>query len=103
VSTAVSAIPRVKFELWTAATGVEFVDDGLGGAIPRTGFLCRAAPQAAARGLTLAGVLGHRLPRLSIHRQYHDVASSDSMAFRIAARSPFKDAMKTARPLFLNP
>ena len=94
---------RVKFEPLERGTGVEFVDDVFGGAIPKNWIpsVERGIREAAARGF-LAGFPVTDFRATLYDGKYHDVDSSD-MAFRIAGSLAFKEAMKTARPSLLEP
>jgi elongation factor G len=94
---------RIKIEPLPRGAGVEFVDEIVGGAIPRNWIpsVEKGIREAADRGF-LAGfpVVDFRV-RL-YDGKYHDVDSSD-MAFKIAGSLAFKEAMRQAHPVLLEP
>jgi len=94
---------RIKMEPLPRGTGVEFVDDIFGGAIPHNWIpsVEKGVRESAERGF-LAGfpVVDFRVSLYD--GKYHDVDSSD-MAFKIAGSLAFKEAMKQARPALLEP
>jgi elongation factor G len=94
---------KIKLEPLPRGSGIEFVDDIVGGAIPRTWIpsVDRGVREAAERGY-LAGfpVVDFRV-RLC-DGKYHDVDSSD-IAFQIAGSLAFKEAMSQARATLLEP
>ncbi len=94
---------RIKLEPLPRGTGIEFVDDVFGGAIPRNWIpsVEKGVRDSAERGF-LAGfpVVDFRI--ILYDGKYHDVDSSD-MAFKIAGSLAFKEAMKQARPALLEP
>ena len=94
---------RIKMEPLPRGTGVEFIDDIFGGAIPKNWIpsVEKGVRDAAERGF-LAGfpVVDFRVSLYD--GKYHDVDSSD-MAFKIAGSLAFKEAMKQARPALLEP
>lgn len=94
---------RIKMEPAERGKGIEFVDDIFGGAIPKNWIpsVEKGIRDAAARGF-LAGfpVVDFRVSLYD--GKYHDVDSSD-MAFKIAGSLAFKEAMKAARPVLLEP
>jgi elongation factor G len=94
---------RIKMEPMPRGTGVEFVDDIFGGAIPHNWIpsVEKGVRESAERGF-LAGfpVVDFRVSLYD--GKYHDVDSSD-MAFKIAGSLAFKEAMKQARPALLEP
>src|SRR5271156_4532994 len=94
---------RIKMEPLPRGAGVEFVDDIFGGAIPKNWIpsVEKGIRASAERGF-LAGVpvVGFRVSLYD--GKYHDVDSSD-MAFKIAGSLAFKEAMKQARPVLLEP
>ena len=94
---------RIKMEPLPRGGGIEFVDEIVGGAIPRNWIpsVEKGVREAAERGY-LAGfpVVDFRV-RL-YDGKYHDVDSSD-MAFKIAGSLAFKEAMKQAHPALLEP
>jgi elongation factor G len=94
---------RVKFEPLERGKGIEFVDDIFGGAIPKNWIpsVERGVREAAARG-HLAGFPLTDFRATVYDGKYHDVDSSD-IAFKIAGSLAFKEAMKQARPVLLEP
>ncbi len=94
---------RIKIEPLPRGSGVEFVDDIVGGAIPRQWIpsVEKGIREAAERGF-LAGfpVVDFRVSLYD--GKYHDVDSSD-MAFKIAGSLAFKEAMRQAHPVLLEP
>lgn len=93
----------MKFEPKPRGTGYEFVDEIVGGTIPRE-FI-----PAVEKGLLEAqvtGVLGG-FPTVDFKAilydgSYHDVDSSE-MAFKVAASMAFKEGMRKADPVLLEP
>src|SRR5499433_4523631 len=83
--------------------GVEFVDDIFGGSIPKNWIpsVEKGIRDAAARGF-LAGFPLTDFRAILYDGKYHDVDSSD-IAFKIAGSLAFKEAMKQARPVLLEP
>ena len=83
--------------------GYEFVNNIVGGAIPKEYF---NAIEAGIKGAMLSGVLaGYNVVDVKItlyDGSYHEVDSSE-MAFKIAASMAFKDAMKKAAPILMEP
>jgi elongation factor G len=94
---------RVKFEPIERGKGIDFVDDVFGGAIPNNWIpsVEKGLRDAAARGF-LAGFPMTDFRATLYDGKYHDVDSSD-MAFKIAGSLAFKEAMKQARPVLLEP
>jgi elongation factor G len=94
---------RVKMEPLVRGAGLEFVNDIFGGAIPKNWIpsVEKGVRDAAEKGY-LAGypVVDFRV--ILYDGKYHDVDSSD-IAFQIAGRLAFKEAMKQARPALLEP
>lgn len=93
----------LKIEPLPRGKGFEFVDDIVGGAIPRNYI------PAVERGIreTMVGGVIAGYPMVDIRvtlydGSYHDVDSSD-MAFRIAGSMGFKNAVEKARPILLEP
>jgi elongation factor G len=93
----------ITMEPQAPGKGMEFVDDIVGGTIPREYI------PAVEKGITEAketGVLaGYPVVDFKItltDGSYHDVDSSE-MAFKIAASMAFKDAMRKAEPVILEP
>ena len=83
--------------------GFEFVNNIVGGAIPKEYF---PAIEAGFKGAMLSGVLaGFNVVDVKVtlnDGSYHEVDSSE-MAFKIAASMAFKDAMKKAAPVLMEP
>ncbi len=83
--------------------GYEFVNDVVGGAIPRN--FIPAVEKGINEAMTigpLAGCVVEKV-RVSVYDgKFHAVDSSE-MAFKIAARMAFRDAMAKARPVLLEP
>jgi elongation factor G len=79
------------------------VDDIFGGAIPKNWIpsVEKGIRDAAARGY-LAGFPMTDFRAVLYDGKYHDVDSSD-IAFKIAGSLAFKEAMKQARPVLLEP
>jgi elongation factor G len=94
---------RIKMEPAARGTGVEFVDDIFGGAIPKNWIpsVEKGIRASAERGY-LAGFPVVDFKATLYDGKYHDVDSSD-MAFKIAGSLAFKEAMKQARPALLEP
>ena len=83
--------------------GFEFVNNIVGGAIPKEYF---NAIEAGIKGAMLSGVLaGYNVVDVKVtlyDGSYHEVDSSE-MTFKIAATMAFKDAMKKAAPVLMEP
>ena len=83
--------------------GYEFVNNIVGGAIPKEYF---NAIEAGVKGAMLSGTLaGYNVVDVKVtlyDGSYHEVDSSE-MAFKIAASMAFKDAMKKASPILMEP
>ncbi len=83
--------------------GYEFVNNIVGGAIPKEYF---NSIEAGVKGAMLSGVLaGYNVVDVKVtlyDGSYHEVDSSE-MAFKIAASMAFKDAMKKAAPILMEP
>ncbi len=94
---------RIKMEPMQRGTGLEFVDDVFGGAIPRNFIpsVEKGIRDAAARGY-LAGFPVVDFRAILYDGKYHDVDSSD-IAFKIAGALAFKECMRQARPALLEP
>ena len=94
---------RIKMEPLPRGSGIQFVDDVFGGAIPKNWIpsVEKGVRESAERGY-LAGFPVTDF-RVSLYDgKYHDVDSSD-MAFKIAGSLAFRDALKQARPALLEP
>jgi elongation factor G len=94
---------RIKMEPLSRGAGFEFVNDIFGGAIPKNFIpsVEKGIRDAAERGY-LAGFPVVDFRASLYDGKYHDVDSSD-IAFQIAGRLAFKEAMKQARPALLEP
>ncbi|MCC6848490.1 MAG: elongation factor G [Deltaproteobacteria bacterium] len=93
----------IKIEPMPRGGGFEFVDEIVGGAIPRQYIPAveKGIREAMPRGiLTASPVVDFRVTLFD--GSYHDVDSSE-MAFKIAASLGFKDALAKARPVLLEP
>jgi elongation factor G len=93
----------LKVEPMERGSGFEFVDEIVGGVIPR-GYL--PSVEKGIKGSMQAGVLGE-FPVVDIcvrcyDGSYHDVDSSN-MAFEVAGSKAFKDGMEKAKPVLLEP
>jgi elongation factor G len=93
----------LKVEPLAAGKGFEFVDQIVGGAIPRNYI---PAVEKGVREAMAGGYLaGYQMVdvRVTLYDgSYHDVDSSD-MAFKIAASMGFKNAVEKAKPVLLEP
>lgn len=93
----------LKVEPLPAGKGFEFVDEIVGGAIPRNYI---PAVEKGVREAMAGGYLaGYQMVdvRVTLYDgSYHDVDSSD-MAFKIAASMGFKNAVEKAKPVLLEP
>jgi elongation factor G len=94
---------RIRMEPTARGTGVEFVDDIFGGAIPKNWIpsVEKGIRASAERGY-LAGFPVVDFRATVYDGKYHDVDSSD-MAFKIAGSLAFKEAIKQAKPALLEP
>ncbi|OGV31669.1 MAG: hypothetical protein A2020_05780 [Lentisphaerae bacterium GWF2_45_14] len=83
--------------------GFEFVNDIVGGAIPRNFIPAveKGVVEAMARG-PLAGCTVENMKVSVYDGKFHPVDSSE-MAFKIASRMAFRKAMEMARPVLLEP
>ncbi len=94
---------NIKMEPLPRGSGFEFVNDIFGGSIPRNYIPAveKGIVESAQRGY-LAGypVVDFRV--ILYDGKYHDVDSSE-LAFKIAGSLAFKNAMKEARPILLEP
>jgi len=83
--------------------GYEFVNSVVGGAIPKEYI---PAVDAGVQGAMLSGILaGYNVVDVKVEvydGSYHEVDSSE-MAFKIAGSMAFKEAMKKANPVLLEP
>ena len=94
---------NIKMEPLPRGTGFEFVNDIFGGSIPRNYIPAveKGIVDSAQRGY-LAGypVVDFRV--ILYDGKYHDVDSSE-LAFKIAGSLAFKNAMREAKPILLEP
>lgn len=93
----------LKIEPMERGKGFEFVDDIVGGAIPRN-FL--PAIEKGVRGSMEGGVVAG-FPVVDVRARcfdgsFHDVDSSN-LAFELAGSKAFKDGMSKSRPIMLEP
>lgn len=94
---------RIRLEPGPRGTGIEFIDDIFGGAIPKNWIpsVEKGIRASAERGY-LAGFPVVDFKAVLYDGKYHDVDSSD-MAFKIAGSLAFKECMKQARAALLEP
>ncbi len=94
---------KIKVEPNESGKGYEFINSVVGGAIPKEYI---PAVDAGIQGAMNAGVLaGYTVVDVKVELydgSYHEVDSSE-MAFKIAASMAFKEAMKKADPVILEP
>jgi elongation factor G len=94
---------KIKVEPRERGTGFEFIDEIKGGAIPRE-FI--PAVEKGIKEATETGVLaGYPVVDVSVRLydgSYHEVDSSE-LAFKIAGSMAFKDAVRRASPVILEP
>jgi elongation factor G len=94
---------KIKMEPMERGKGFEFVNDILGGAIPKNFIPAveKGIVEAAARG-HLAGypVVDFRV--ILYDGSYHDVDSNE-LSFKMAGRIAFRKAMEQAKPALLEP
>ncbi len=94
---------KMIMEPLEAGTGYEFVNEVVGGAIPKEYIpAVDAGIQGAMQTGTIAGYNVVDVRCRLIDGSYHEVDSSE-MAFKIAASMAFKDGMKKANPVLLEP
>ena len=93
----------VKFTPLEPASGFQFVDETVGGSIPGEYIEpVRKGIEEASKNGTLAGYEVVDFMATVQDGSYHEVDSSE-MAFKIAGSLAFKEAMKTANPVILEP
>ena len=94
---------KIKVEPNESGKGYEFVNAIVGGAIPKEYI---PAVDAGIQGAMQAGILaGYQVVDVKVtlyDGSYHEVDSSE-MAFKIAGSMAFKEAMKKASPVILEP
>ncbi len=94
---------KVRLEPRQAGEGFEFVNDIVGGAIPREYIKpVEEGIREAMTGGVLAGYPVDDVKAILYDGSYHDVDSSE-MAFKIAGSLAFKEAAKKAHPVLLEP
>lgn len=94
---------RVRFEPLEPGQGFVFEDETVGGSIPKEYIEpVRKGIEEAARNGYLAGYEMVDFKAVVYDGSYHEVDSSE-MAFKIAGSLAFKDGMKKANPVLLEP
>ncbi|GAB4490356.1 MAG: elongation factor G [Thermodesulfovibrionales bacterium] len=94
---------HLEIEPLEAGKGVEFVSKIVGGAVPREYWSAvEKGVREAAEGGVLAGYPVVDFQVRMTDGSYHEVDSSE-MAFKIAGSMGFKDAVKKAKPVLLEP
>ena len=94
---------KVRFEPLEPGKGFEFVDETVGGSIPKEYIEpIRKGIEEAAKNGFLAGYEMVDFKATVYDGSYHEVDSSE-MAFKIAGSLAFKDGMKKANPVLLEP
>ncbi len=86
-----------------AKEGLEFVNDVVGGAIPRE--FIPAVQKGFDQAMVNGPLAGYPLDSMKVrlfHGSYHDV-DSDSLSFELAARIGFKEAARKCSPQLLEP
>jgi len=93
----------MKIEPLQRGAGFEFVDDVVGGAIPRPFVVsCEKGVKTALQSGVLAGFPVVDVRAIVYDGKTHPVDSKD-IAFQTAARQAFKESMQKARPVILEP
>jgi len=93
----------IKVEPRPHGAGFEFVDEVVGGAIPRN--YIPAVEKGVREAMASGHLAGYQMVdvRVTLYDgSYHDVDSSD-MAFKIAGSLGFKNAVEKAKPVLLEP
>ena len=94
---------KVRFEPLEPGKGFEFVDETVGGSIPKEYIEpVRKGIEEASKNGFLAGYEMVDFKATVYDGSYHEVDSSE-MAFKIAGSLAFKDCMKRANPVLLEP
>jgi elongation factor G len=94
---------KIRVEPLQRGEGYEFVDEIVGGVIPKSYIpSVDKGIQEAMKGGILAGYPVVDVKVTLYDGSHHDVDSSD-IAFQIAARAAFKDALKKAKSVILEP
>ena len=94
---------HIKIEPLPRGTGFEFVDEIVGGSIPRQ--YIPAVEKGIREVLDKGLLIGHPIVDLRVrlhYGSYHDVDSSEA-SFKIAASHAFHDAFNHAKPVLLEP
>jgi elongation factor G len=94
---------RIILEPAAAGSGFEFVNEIVGGAIPRE--YISPVENGVREALTSGVLAGYEMVDVKVtltDGSYHEVDSSE-MAFKIAGSMALKDAAKRARPVLLEP
>ena len=94
---------KIKLEPLVRGSGIEFVNEIFGGAIPRQFIPAveKGIQESAARGY-LAGYPVTDFRVTLVDGSYHDVDSSE-MSFKMAGRMAFRKCMEQAKPALLEP
>ena len=94
---------KIRIEPLTRGSGIEFVNDIFGGAIPRQFIPAveKGIQESAVRGY-LAGYPVTDFRVTLVDGSYHDVDSSE-MSFKMAGRLAFRKCMESAKPALLEP
>ncbi|MGA9865872.1 MAG: elongation factor G [Acetobacteraceae bacterium] len=94
---------KIKFEPLDRNSGVQFENDVVGGSVPREYIPAveKGLKSQAGTGV-LAGFPTVDFKASLLDGKYHDVDSS-ALAFEIAAKACFRDGMKKAGPIILEP
>ncbi len=94
---------RVRFTPLEPGKGFEWADETVGGSIPKEYIEpVRKGIEEASKNGVLAGYEVVDFKATVYDGSYHEVDSSE-MAFKIAGSLAFKEAMKTAQPVILEP
>ena len=94
---------KVRFEPLEPGKGFEFVDETVGGSIPKEYIEpVRKGIEEAAKNGILAGYEVVDFKATVYDGSYHEVDSSE-IAFKIAGSMAFKDGVKRAKPVILEP
>lgn len=94
---------HIKIEPLPRGAGFEFVDEIVGGSIPRQ--YIPAVEKGIHEVLQKGILIGHPIVDVRVrlfHGSFHDVDSSEA-AFKIAASHAFQDAFNHAKPVLLEP
>lgn len=93
----------MRIEPLPRGTGFEFVDEVVGGAIPRPFIVsCEKGIKTALQSGVLAGFPVVDVKAIVYDGKTHPVDSKD-IAFQTAARQAFKESMRKAKPVILEP